>query len=194
MSDPFGVKNEVRGFLSGGSIAAKFPENGFTVEGTILSFRLSQRTHIDSGEPLFWEGKSPTEESKLQFASSRENPANQLLIEVQGEPTGITWETNRYVEKAVPNDDGVRTFYVTGGLQKAVAKALRDAGNADLEQGAYLKVTKTSEFKRAGSKYFSFVFEATYTPAASNGKAAADFVKSPDGSEGEGEGSNPFAD
>jgi hypothetical protein len=192
MSDPFGVKDEVRGFLSGGSLAAKFPKNGFTVEGTIVSYRMQQRTHIDSGEPLFWEGKSPTEESKLKFDSSRTSPANQLLIEVQGEPTGITWDTNRYVERAVPNDDGVRTFYVTGGLQKAVAKALRDSGASDLEKGAYLKVTKTSEFKRPGSKYFSFVFEAEYTPAKDNGKAAADFLQSPDGSEDEGE--NPFAD
>jgi len=184
MSDPFGVQQEAKKFLSGGSIAAKFPKKGFTFEGTVLSFRMAQRTDMKSGEPLYWESRQTVEESKLKFESSKDNPAMQLLLEVQGEPTGITWKTNQYIEEAVPDDDGVRTMYVTGGLQKALSKALRDAGNADVEKGAYVKVTRGESVKMGD--FMGFTYKAEWTPAADNSQAANSFVK--------GEGGDPFAD
>lgn len=174
--DPF---NEVKQFMSGGSIAAKFPKVGFEFEGTVLSFRVTQRTHINSGEPLYWEGRETVEESKLKFEASKSNPAKQLLLEVKSEPTGITWETNRYIEKAVPDDDGVRTMYINGNLQKAIAKALRDAGNADIEVGAYVKVVRGEDVKQPGSKYFSYTYTVQWTPAEGNTHAATDLVNEP---------------
>jgi hypothetical protein len=179
--DPFNP--DPNSFLSGGSIAAKFPRDGYTVEGTVLSFRMAQRTDINSGEPLFWENKKPTESSKLKFEASKNQPAMQLLLEIQGEPTGETWETNRYIRKEVPDDDGVRTMYVTGGLQKALSKALKDAGGAQVEKGAYVKVTKTGETRIPGSDFFAFNYVAQWTPARDNPKAgsaeAGDFLTQP---------------
>lgn len=189
MSDPFGVQQEAKKFLSGGSIAAKFPKVGHVFEGTVLGFRMAQRTDMKSGEPLYWEGRQTVEESKLKFESSKDSPAMQLIMEAQGEPTGITWKTNQYIEEAVPDDDGVRTLYVTSGLQKALAKALRDAGDADVEKGAYIHVTRTKSVK-AGD-FWAFGYDVKWTPAADNSKAATALVNSPDGAD---EGENPFAD
>jgi hypothetical protein len=186
MSDPFGTDNEVRGFLSGGSTAAKFPKVGFTVEGTVLGYRMGQRTGMKSGEALFWEGKQAIEESKLKFESSKDSPAMQLIMEIQGEPTGVTWKTNQYIEETLPDDDGVRTLYVASGLQRALAKALRDAGNAQVEKGAYLKVTRGASVK-AGD-FMAFTYAAEWTPAKDNAKAATSFVSSEDG-----DGEDPFA-
>lgn len=189
MSDPFStgsVDQEVRGFLSGSSIAAKFPTVGHVFEGTVIGYRMAQRTHIKSGEPLYWEGRQTVEESKLQFASSKASPAKQLLLEVQGEPTGITWETNQYIEKSLQDDDGVRTLYVVSGLQKALAKGLKDAGDAPIEKGAYIKVTRGKSVK-AGD-FMAFTYTVEWTPASSNDKAATDLVNSdPDA------GGDPFA-
>lgn len=181
--DPF---SEVKQFLSGSSVAAKFPKVGAVVEGTVLSFRVTQRTDMKTGEPLYWEGRQTVKESALQFEASKNSPAKQLLLEVQGEPTGITWETNQYIEKPLRDDDGVRTMYIHGAFQKALAKALKDAGNVDVEAGAYIKVTRGQSFKAGDFMAFSYTVE--WTPAASNTKAATDFAKeaTPDG--------DPFAE
>lgn len=185
--DPFG---DVKGFLSGGSVAAKFPEVGSEFEGTVVAFRMAQRTHIDSGEPLYWEGKKPVEESALKFEASKQSPAMQLIVEVQGEPTGITWDTNRYIPRELVDDDGMRTLYVTGNLQRALAKALRDApAGSEIEPGAYVKVTRGEDAKVPGSKYLSYTYTAEWTPASANSKAATDFVGDPDAADG----GDPFA-
>jgi hypothetical protein len=182
--DPF---SDVKQFMSGGSVAAKFPKVGFVVEGTVLSFRVSQRTAMKSGEPLYWEGKQTVEESKLKFESSKSSPANQLLLEVQSEPTGVTWETNQYIEKKLPDDDGVRTMYIHGNFQKALGKALRDAGGADIEKGAYIKATRKESVKMGD--FMGFTYDVEWTPAKSNAKAATDFVGDPDA-----DGTDPFAE
>lgn len=175
-TDPFSADAaKAAAFLGGGTVAAKFPKPGFTVEGTILSFRMAQQTDMESGELLFWEGKDRVEQSKLKFPDSAK-PVEQLVIELQGEPTGITWETNQYVEKQLLDDDGVRTLYVKGGLQFAVGKALRDARVRAPEIGGYLKIQRGQDSKRPGSKYFSHSYSATYTPASQNGAAAGQFL------------------
>lgn len=185
-TDPFSADAAAAAaFLGGGSVSAKWPHEGFTVEGTILSFRMAQRTHIDSGELLFWEGKEQVEQSKLKFPQSA-RPCDQLVMETQGEPTGITWETNQYIEKALPDDDGVRTWYVTGALAAAVGKALREAGVRAPEIGGYIKATRGKGTKRPGSKYFSYTYTAQYTKAEANGEQAAGFLAS------DGEAPDPF--
>lgn len=175
-TDPFSADAaKAAQFLGGGTVAAKFPKPGFTVEGTILSFRMAQQTDMESGELLFWEGKDKVEQSKLKFPQNA-RPVEQLVIEIQGEPTGVTWETNRYVEKQLPDDDGVRTLYVKGSLQFALGKALREAGVRAPEIGGYLKVTRGQDVKRGGSKYFSYSYTAEYTPASKNSHAAGQFL------------------
>lgn len=189
-ADPFSADAAAAAnFLGGGTVAAKFPQPGFTVEGTILSFRMAQQTDMDSGELLFWEGKDKVEQSKLKFPQNAK-PVEQLVIEMQCEPTGITWETNRYVEKQLPDDDGVRTLYVKGSLQFAVGKALRDAKVRAPEIGGYLKVQRGQDTKRTGSKYMSYSYTAAYTPASQNGAAAGQFLTQ--GGEGGGEAPDPF--
>lgn len=187
-TDPFSADAAAAAnFLGGGTVAAKFPKEGFVVEGTILSFRMAQQSHMESGELLFWEGKEQVEQSKLKFTQSA-RPCEQLVIELQGAPTGITWETNRYVEKQLPDDDGVRTLYVKGGMQNAIGKALRDAGVRAPEIGGYLKVARGKDTKRAGSKYFSYTYSAQYTKAEANGEQAAGFLAQGEG----GEAPDPF--
>ena len=187
-TDPFSADAAAAAnFLGGGTVAAKFPKEGFVVEGTILSFRMAQQSHMESGELLFWEGKEQVEQSKLKFPQSA-RPCEQLVIELQGAPTGITWETNRYVEKQLPDDDGVRTLYVKGGMQNAIGKALRDAGVRAPEIGGYLKVARGKDTKRPGSKYFSYSYAAQYTKAEANGEQAAGFLAQGDG----GEATDPF--
>lgn len=174
MDDPFSMDStKAASFLSGGSVSAVFPREGFTHEGTILSFRMAQRTDRDSGELLFWEGKKTVEQSKLVFPANAQ-PAEQLIVEIQGQPSGITWETNQYREKAVPDDDGVRTLYIKGGMQKAIAKAMRDAGVRAPEINGYLKITRGKDIKFGDNWGHSHV--AVYTPAAQNGAAAGAFL------------------
>jgi hypothetical protein len=177
--DPFSVETaEAAQFLTGGgAVTAKFPKNGAKVEGTVLSLRVSQKTDKDTGELLFWETKKPTKQSELKFPASA-TPANavkQLIIELQCEPTGITWETLKYIEKEVPDDDGIRMLYVSGPeIQRAVGKAVQEHGLKAPEIGGYLQVVKTGEQRIAGTDYFRFLYAAKYTPAAQNEHAAAD--------------------
>lgn len=181
-TNPFASSEEAReagGFLSGGATAAKFPEVGSVVEGTVLSASMRDQTDMDTGELLFWVGNEKVVQSKLPAGTVSPRPVRQLLLELQGEPTGITWETNKYVEVPIPDDDGIRTLYVKGGLQAALKKALREA-KADVETGAYVKVTRGKDAKRPGSKFWSYTYTATWTPADKNTKAADAFVDEAD--------------
>jgi hypothetical protein len=176
-TDPFSAEAAAAAqfFGGGGTVAAKFPTVGFTVEGSILSYRMDQQTDMDTGELLFFEGKKQVKQSELKFPATAK-PCNQLVIEIQGEPTGKTWETNQYIEKALPEDDGVRALYVKGGMQAAIGKALREAGVQAPEIGGYLKVTRGPSVKREGAKYPSYSYTAQYTKADQNSKAAGDFL------------------
>lgn len=176
-TDPFSADAAAAAQFFGGSgtVAAKFPQVGFTVEGTILSYRMDDVTDIDTGEKMFWEGKKQVKQSDLKFpATARE--VKQLIVEIQGEPTGKTWETNQYIEKALPEDDGVRALYVKGGMQAAIGKALKEAGVQAPEIGGYLKVTRGQSVKREGAKYPSYSYTAEYTKADQNSKAAGEFL------------------
>lgn len=165
-------------FLDGGaSVAAKWPKEGFTVKGSVVGWSPVpfQQTDMKSGEPLFWEGKKKTKESDLKFEVSRSNPCMQITVDLQCEPTGVTWETNRYVRKEVPDDDGIRTVYVHGMLAKAISKARKQAAqqhklgraSAPLEVGALVEITRGDDVKMANDMY-GYTYSATWTPAASN--------------------------
>lgn len=179
--DPFSENpdKEAASFLGGGNVGAVFPEEGFTVEGTVLDFRMRQRTDMESGEPLYWQDKKAVEESKLRSPSSAvpNNACKQMVIDLQGEPTGITWETADYIEKAVDDDDGIRSLYVKGGLQKALSLALRNAGVKLPERGGYLKVTRGKDGPQARKGWRRpHTFTVVFTPADKNEKAATDFL------------------
>lgn len=183
MSDPF---QDADAFMnSGSSIAAKFPQVGFVFEGDIIGWDGPQQmTDKDTGEALYWESNKKTKESDVKNMSIA-RPAMQLLIHVQGPATGITWETNQYIEKEVPDDDGVRTLYVHGELQKALKKARLEAGNAKMEVGAHVKITRGKPVKKPNG-YFAYTYAAEWTPAAKNpsaAEAAFDAAGDPEGDE-----------
>lgn len=136
--DPFQqTQKQAAAFLSGGLTSVKFPEVGFTVTGTVIDFRMQQQRDYDSGEPLVWNDGSPR---------------MQLVVDLQCEPTGITWEGLQRRQVAIPNDTGMRSLYVKGHLQKAVAQALRDADNAQFEIGGTLVVQRIQDAEQPDKK------------------------------------------
>jgi len=166
-------------YLDGGaSVAAKWPKVGSEVDGDVIGWSPTaiQKTDIKTGEPLYWENKIKTKESELRFPeTSRENPCLQITIDLQCEPTGITWESNRYIRKEIPDDDGVRTMYVDGQLAAAVRKGRQQAAqkyklgvrSAPLENGAHVHVVR-GEDKKFANDYYGFTYECEWTPAAHN--------------------------
>lgn len=177
MADPFA---DADSFLSGGSnVAAKWPTVGHVFEGVVVGWDGPvQMTDMDTGEPLYWEGSKKVPESKVKnMALASKSPAMQLLVHVQGPVTGMTWETNQYIEKALPDDDGLRTMYVHGELQKALKKALNEAG-AKLAKGAHVKVTRGKPVKK-GNGFFGFTYDAVWTPPVEDPNAALDAAGGP---------------
>lgn len=168
-NDPFAPgAQDAEKFLAGGAPTQKFPKVGFTWGGTIESWEMAQQTDLDTGELMFWaDGK----------------PRMQLILHMQGEPTGITWETNAYNEVPLPDDDGSRRLFVKAGLQSAVARAKKDA-KANLEVGAYLEVTRGKDLppKKKGQSG-AHTFTAVWTPANKNPHAASAILTQDDDEE-----------
>lgn len=158
-TDPFAA--EANQFLSGGLTAAKFPTVGFVVEGTVTAFTLRQQSDYDSGEPKFWKDG---------------RPAMQLVVDLQSEATGKTWEGLRNVEKALPLDDGMRALYVRGNLQKALTAALRTA-RSPFETGGHIRIERVADAPKVDrAKEPAHQYKVTWTPASKNASAAADFL------------------
>jgi hypothetical protein len=151
-------------FLTGGLTAAKWPQLGFVVEGTVKGAALRQQTNYDTGALEFWTDGSPR---------------MQLVVDLQSTPTGITWKGLHNVQHAVPNDDGMRAVYVKGNLQRAVTKALRDA-NAQFEMGGHMRIERTQDIPNADPKKApAHDFVVTWT-APSAEAAATDFLNTPE--------------
>lgn len=167
--DPF----DTAAFLTGGLTGAKWPEVGFIVEGTVTGATMKQQADFDDGSLLFWNDGSPR---------------MQMVVDLQGEPTGVTWKGLRNVKTQVPNDDGMRAVYVKGNLQRALVKGLRDAGNAKFENGGHLRIERIADVPNADPKKAdAYDFSVTWTPAAGNTAPAADFLAQAEPDE------NPFA-
>jgi len=170
--DPFSTK-AAESFLEGGATAAKWPQVGYVVEGTVTDYSMAQQTDYDSGENLYWVGSSRVEESKTENHSK---PVMQMLLTLQGKPTGETWEGLQNIRKALPDDDGMRTAYVKGALQAALKDALRVA-NTKLETGAYVRIERVADGPKSNPKFAApHRYTATWTPAAQNPHAVADFM------------------
>lgn len=171
--DPFSPK-AAESFLEGGATAAKWPQVGYIVEGTVTGYSMQQQTDYDSGEPLFWVGNSRVEQSKTDVHTK---PVMQMLLEIQGRPTGETWEGLQNVRKTLPDDDGMRTAYVKGALQAALKDALRKAG-AKLEVGAYVRIERIADGPQPNPKFAApHRYAATWTPAAQNPNTVSEFLK-----------------
>lgn len=154
------MDNEIKGFLFGGATSAKFPTVGYTMTGTVESFKMQQQTDYDDGEPLFWANG----QKKMQ-----------LVITMQTDEQGSFDSEGNPVE--IPNDDGMRALYVKGLLQQRLGKALRDA-KAELEEGGQITVKRIKNAPKTNPKFKApYDFEVTYVPASANGAAATAFVK-----------------
>lgn len=168
--DPFS-DDAAEDFLSGGGISAQWPTVGFVVEGTITGWSMQHQKGYESGEPLYWVGKTMTDESKTTDHSS---PVRQLVLEIEGEPTGVKYDgTNDYAEIKVPDDDGARVVYVKGALQKALKDAIKTAGGK-LEVGAHIQVKREKDGPKTNARYKApHRYSAVWVPAAQNPKALA---------------------
>jgi hypothetical protein len=166
-------------YLDGGaSVAAKWPKVGAKVVGDVIGWSPTevQMTDKDTGEPQYWEGKKRVIESKLRFPeTSKQNPCMQITVDLQCEPTGYTWESNRYIRRELPDDDGVRTAYIHGELAKAFRKGRQAAAQkynlgrqfAPLEVGAHVAITRGEDVKKPND-YYAYTYEVVWTPAAHN--------------------------
>jgi hypothetical protein len=159
-TDPFAQAQQ---FVAGGLTAAKWPKVGFVFEGIVKGAAVKQQTDYDDNTPLVWDDGSPR---------------MQLIIDVQGPVTGITWKTTQNVQHAVPNDDGMRAMYVKGNLQKAIAKALRAAGDAKLELGGHIRVERVADGVAQGKKNPPHDYSVTWTPASPTA-SADEFLAAP---------------
>ena len=118
--------DEANAFLMGsGARTASLKQHGDRVWGTIMSAEKRQQTDFDSGQPLFWEDGKP----RMQVAVT-------LLTELHEDD----------------DDDGLRTVYIKGEMQKAVRAAFAKAGVRGMEDGGKLLIEYTGdgEPKRRG--------------------------------------------
>lgn len=177
MSTPFDAQaaKSATGFLTGGgTVAVKFPKVGYEFEGKLIKVgEQRQQTDMRTGELMFFENRELKKQSELQFPATA-RPAMELLLEFQGPVTNLTWETNQYIEKPLPDDDGVRTAYVRGNLQKAMGKALKEAGNIDLELGQVWKITRTENVKAGTGVAYTYKAEVK---AADPAAGASEFLQ-----------------
>lgn len=125
-----------------GTIKAGGDRPGTPIGGPIVEIGDPvQQRDVTSGEPAFWPDG---------------NPKMMLPITVQ---TDLR-------DPSISDDDGRRTFWVSGNLKKAIGQALR-AANAKLAVGGVLHVTFTGfgEAKQRGHNA-PRQWTATYTPPA----------------------------
>lgn len=169
-NDPFSEK-AAENFLSGGGVAAKWPTVGYVVEGTVTGWRMDHQKDYETGEPLYWVAKRMVKESAASESDKADkNRVMQLIMDIDGEPTGETWEGLNNVRKALPDDDGARILYIKAALQAAFKVALRDA-KGKLEEGAYVRVERIADGHQADKKKQApHNYKVTWTPAAQNDK------------------------
>lgn len=183
-NDPFGL--DANSFLGGAAPAAKWPTIGYVVEGTVLDWRMSHQTDYETSEPMYWVAKRMVKKSAITEPADLLNPVMQLIMNIQGKPTGETWEGLQNIRKALPNDDGARAVYIKGALQAAFKSALRLA-QAKLEQGAYVRIERIADgIQSDRKKQAPHDYKVLWTPADQNPHAAQSFVDS-------AEDADPFA-
>lgn len=143
-------------FLMGGGVkGAKFEKVGALVKGTIVGKPdVRQQRDIKDGKPLTWDDGSPRQQVVVILQTDAKDDAD---------------------------DDGRRALFVKipSNLQKAIAKAVKDAGAAGLASGGKLavKYTKDGEQKTKGfnaPKVYVAKYEAPDPLTADLSEAPAD--------------------
>jgi len=122
--------------LGGGAASAKFAQLGDTVTGTItVTPQLRQQTDYKTRKPMFWDDGQP----KMQVV--------------------VTLQTD---QRAAADDDGTRSVYIKGDMQRATREALRASGAKGLEVGGTLTVVFVGEEPTSGDP--KKLYQATYLP------------------------------
>lgn len=188
MTDPFSydggtdpeMDRELAAFLSTKGVALKFPKIGHKDGGTILSFQM--RDDMKNGERQFWQGQKLLKESEATAAGYPQGrglqKARVLVIELQGEATGLTWEGNTYEEVTLEDDDGKRTAWVRGSLKNAMTQAMIKAGVSPKDfgraaVGAALYWTRGKNLpKKPGAEGAGHTHTAEWIPREKNPQAS----------------------
>lgn len=144
---------------SGGGKSFKFPEVGTTHEGTIISAEVKQARDID-GNPKTWDNGDPVWELQIKAQTDEHEDAE---------------------------DDGIRTWYCSGGkgeaddgkglsAQEAVKAALADAGMREVPIGGTLKV-RYSGTKAPAKRGHNPAkrYQVKFTPAPASTVSAEEF-------------------
>lgn len=144
--------NDVSSFFGGGGIpAAKFPEIGASVTGTITEPPVQQQqTEIGTGKPLTWDDGKPRMQLVITLQTDQRDP------EIEG-------------------DTGLRRVFVTGTKVSeggGMKGAFQRAGIRDLPVGGTLTVKYTHDGKAQKGFSAPKQYEVTFTPP----NAAADFI------------------
>lgn len=146
-------------FLMGSGTSAKFPKVGHSYTGTVQSFSLQQQRDYDTGAPLTWDDGSPKMQMVVELATDARG-----TFDSEGNPQDVS------------NDDGARMLYVKANLQRAIKQAVRASGSK-FEAGGLLTVTRIKDAAKSNPRFKApYDFEASYTPASQNARAAGNFL------------------
>jgi hypothetical protein len=165
-ADPFAASaqadRDAEAFLAGGGgISTKWVKVGDDNQGTVVGWSMSQQT-------------DPKDNSLKTWGDGR--PRMQLLLEMQEEATGFYWkwdsDNEEHVREELPDDDGMRIWYVKGGLHIAIKKAMQ-VSKGKLEKGALVRAKRLPNAKAKPGMKAAHVFAALWTPAAQNPNAGA---------------------
>lgn len=142
-------------FLMGtGGRSAKFEAEGDVSVGYITHYEMRQQTDIKTGAPKTWDDG---------------NPMMQLVVTIDTEA------------RDDDDDDGVRTVYIKGQMQKAVADAIRKSGEHGLGIGGKLgiKYVSTAAPKQRGfngAKQYTAKYESPTLRVEDPGSESAEGV------------------
>lgn len=98
---------------------------GTSRSGKILEWALQQQRDISDGSPKTWPNG---------------DPMNHLAVTVQTDLRDAT----------IPDDNGIRTFYIKGEMHKAVKQAILAAGEKFIAEGGILTIVYVADGTAAG--------------------------------------------
>lgn len=136
-------------FFSNSATSAKFETPGQSITGRITAQpQVQQQKDFTTGALKFWDDGKPMVQLHVTLATDQRDPS-------------------------IQDDDGNRSVYVKGQMQKAVGEAVRKAGAKYLEIGGTLTVTYTGdgEQKQRGMNPPK-LYTAAYVPPVAGDQAA----------------------
>jgi hypothetical protein len=143
----------VENFLnSGGAPAAKFPNIGSVVKGTVEEASVAQQTDFATGAPLTWDDGSPRMQLVITLATEERDPS-------------------------IDNDTGKRRVFVKGQMLTAVKEAIRQAGAKSIEVGDTLAIQYKSDGEPPKAGFHApKIYAAQYKVGAASSVSVEDLI------------------